>query len=86
MAQDRKYKTKGSNYKPGQSLKERIRKTRENSITYGLGEKIASKLTGQDPATGEIPSQKKKELPGVIKGPLGPIKTGKVIPGKKKIY
>ena len=73
MSQDRKYKTKGSNYKPG-------------NIFQRAGERIASKLIGQDPVTNEIPSQKKKELPGVIKGPLGPIETGKVIPGKKKIY
>ena len=47
MAQDRKYKTKGSNYKPG-------------NIFDKIGERIASKIIGQDPVTNEIPSQKEK--------------------------
>ena len=45
--QDRKYKTKGSNYKPG-------------NIFDKIGERIASKIIGQDPVTNEIPSQKEK--------------------------
>ena len=57
MAQDRKYKTKGSNYKPG-------------NVFQRAGERIASKLIGQDPVTNEIPSQEKQKSTSAIRKEL----------------
>lgn len=65
---DRKYKTKNSNYRPGNALNK-------------LGEKIASKLIGQDPKTNEIPKRPKSPKMEKRMTVLGVLPTG-----KKEIY